>query len=398
MWFMDFVIGILIFSATIISYYIYTTNISKEDTVAFDLLISDAKTVTSSFTTAGYPLDWDANTVTRIGFTDNFNRLDNRKFIEFNEINYNKTKKLLGTTYDYFLYFVNESGDVKNVEGYCGTGTGEVSITFDIRAAYYNECPNPDNDNPPPCEEFLKDLLMGDFTADYFYDKNKGATVGVNDQSALRDNIGNYDFVVLEHPTWSTSDFNDFVSKVDPWVDGGGILFMGGQIGSGASSTGFGVTFKKKTGQAVKDRLSTVVNEDEFVNFNLADNIIFRQAYYIEDSSLPSGFKDIARFNCSTSPSTCYDNFDEIAANGDIALARWPKGTNDGKVLFFSDFDATYLAGDFQAILEGSAKRFANAICLPVDIDNIERKNLIKMERLVVYNSKPLKMVTYLWQ
>jgi len=396
-WFTDFVIGMIIFSLVLISYYTYTTNISKQDSSATDNLISDAKIVSSSLTTKGYPDNWDVNTVTRIGFTDSYNRIDTTKFNEFNKLNYNDTKKLLGTIYDYFLFFVNESDDVQNVEGFCGTGLGLVNISYEISAAYYNECPNPLSLDPPPCEIFMKSFMEEEFTADYFYDKNKGATVGINDQSALRDRINDYDFIVVEHPTWSSSDFSAFVAVADPWVLGGGILFVGGQMGSSASSTGFGVTFKKKTGQAIKDRLSTVVNEDEFVDFNLADNIIFRQAYYIEDSGLPSGFKDIARFNCSTSPSTCYDEFDDIKANGDIALARWPWGTDDGKILFFSDFDATYLAGNFQDILEGSALKWANAVCLPINISNIKRDNLIRTDRLVIYNSDQIKMVLYLW-
>ena len=102
MWFMDFVIALVIFSFALISYYTYTTNISKQDSSAMDEVISDAKTVSSSFTSGGYPDNWDSSTVTMIGFTDNYNRIDNEKFGEFNKIKYNKTKKLLGTIYDYF--------------------------------------------------------------------------------------------------------------------------------------------------------------------------------------------------------------------------------------------------------------------------------------------------------
>ena len=87
--------------------------------------------------------------------------------------------------------------------------------------------------------------------------------------------------------------------------------------------------------------------------------------------------------------------FDDIKANGDIALARWPRG--EGKMLFFSDFDADYLAGDFQTILEGSANKWANAVCLPINISNIKRDNLVRIDRLVIYKSDKIKMVLYLW-
>jgi len=382
---MDFVIGMIVFSLVLISYYTYTTNISKEDSSATDNLISDAKIVSSSLTTSGYPDNWDVNTVIRIGFTDSYNRIDNAKFGQFAQINYNKTKKLLGTIYDYFLYFVNESGDVQNVEGYCGTGIGEVNISYDLSAAYYYQ--NRDE------EQFLKSFMEDTFSATVYCDG--GPKCDFLSFSQFTTDINNYDFIVVEHPTWSTAEFNSFESVADPWTQNGGILFVGGQLPSSNQHEAFGVEFNKKSGQSESDRLSTVVNEDEFVNFNLKDNIIFRQAYYIKDESLPADFKDIVRFNCSTSPPTCYDEFDDIKANGDIALARWPRG--NGKMLFFSDFDATYLAGDFQEILEGSAQKWANAVCLPINISNIKRDNLVRTDRLVIYKSNQIKMVLYLW-
>ena len=53
MWFTDFIIGILLFSLVLISYYTYTTNISKQDSSATDNLISNAKSVSSSLTSGG---------------------------------------------------------------------------------------------------------------------------------------------------------------------------------------------------------------------------------------------------------------------------------------------------------------------------------------------------------
>lgn len=382
MWFTDFVIALVIFSLTLISYYTYTANISKQDSSVMNEIISDAKTVSSAFTSGGYPDNWDSSTVTRIGFTDNYNRIDNEKFGEFNKIKYNKTKKLLGTIYDYFLFFVNESNDVQNVEGFCGTGSGTVNVTYDLSAAYYYE------GDTAGGEDFLKSFMEETFGATVYCQSDSKCSSSLFFSDFITD-INNYDFIVVEHPTWSTSNFNSFKSAADPWLTAGGILFVGGQIPSSQGDEAFGVEFFKKTGQAETDRLSTVVNEDEFVAFDLEDNIIFRQAYYIEDVSVGADLKDIVRFNGT------WVEFDDIKANGDIALARWPRG--EGKILFFSDFDADYLVGNFQDILEGSAQKFANAVCLPINITGLNRANLVKVDRTVVYNSKQLKMVLYLW-
>lgn len=385
MWFTDFVIGMLVFSLILIAFYMHTANISKQDALTAKSLVSDAESISSSLLLEGFPKDWDNDTVRSIGITNNDQRINKTKFLNLKQLPYDETKKLFGTVYDYVLFFVNESGDVQNIEGFCGTGMREVNFTYDLRSAYYyaGSCGF-------PCEEYLKNFMEEIFQADVYYDKNNGATVGVNDQSALMNNINNYDFVAIEHPTWPDADFNNFVAAAVPWLNNGGVLFLGGEMGNSQNSDGFGVTFKKISGTSVSDRLATVVNDDPFVIFKERDNIIFRQAFYIVDDGIGEDMIDIARFN------ETWVEFDDIKANGKIALARWPYGA--GKVLFFSDFDANYLAGDFQEIIENSARRWSNAICLPVNISNIGRENLARFERMLIYDSDIVKMVVYLWQ
>ena len=286
-WFTDFAIAIVIFSLTLISYYQYTTNISKQDSSVMVDLISDAKSISSYLTTGGYPTNWNSNNVVRIGFTDNYNRIDNAKFVELTKISYNKSKKLLGTPYDYFLYFINESGDVQNIEGFCGTGNPAVNITYDLNAAYYYEGPGE--------EEFFKNFMKETFKADVYFNKNRGASP-TEDFDSFISNINSYDFVVVEHPVWSGSEFNQFETAARPWLLLGGTLFVGGEMPAPQSAHAFGVQFKKMSGQSESDRLATVVNEDEYIDFNERDNIIFRQAYYIDDVSVGSDLIDIARF------------------------------------------------------------------------------------------------------
>ncbi|MCH8216365.1 MAG: hypothetical protein IH892_06290 [Planctomycetes bacterium] len=392
-WFTDFVIGMIVFSLVLISYYTYTTNISKQDSSANDNLISDAKIVSSSLISKGFPNNWDVNTVTRIGFTDSYNRLDTTKFNEFILINYNKSKKLFGTTYDYILFFVNESEDVQNVEGFCATGHGLVNVPFDISAAYYYQ--NKDE------EQFLKSFMEDTFSATIYCDG--GPKCDFLPFSQFITDINNYDFIVVEHPAWATSSFNSFEdavhdpdNPVDTWLGNGGILFVGGQLPSANQHIALSVEFFKRAGQSESDRLATVVNEDEFIAFDYADNIIFRQAYWIEDVSVGADLKDIARFNCSFSPRTCYDEIEDIAINGPMSLTRWP--IDDGKIFYFILMQIILLAGYLQEIIDGSAQKFANAVCFPINISNIKRDNLVRTDRLVIYKSDQIKMVLYMWQ
>lgn len=381
MWFMDFAIAMIVFSFALISYYSYTTNISKEDAAIKEGLMSDAKTISSALTSSGYPSNWNSNNVVRAGFTDGNNKMDNTKFAEFAEIKYNRSKKILGIVSDYFLFFANESGEVQNVEGFCGVGSNAVNASYDIKAAYYYE------GDTSGGEDYLKSFMEETFHATVYCQSDSKCSTSLFFDDFIND-INNYDFIAVEHPTWSSGDFNNFENTAGPWAQSGGILFLGGEIGSSQQSTGLGARFRKISGTSESDRLATVVNEDEFASFNLAENIIFTQAFYV----MPDGgtiLNDIARLNGT------HVEFDDIKANGNIAIARWPYG--NGRVFFFSDFDTDYFGGDFLAILQNAAKKWANAKCAPINISNLDVDNLVKVDRIVAHNSNLLKMVAYLW-
>ena len=381
----DFIISIFILIIIIIIYFEYMGNLSSQNSDSLSELLAEAKIISSSLTGAGAPANWDADNVARIGFLDAGNKINNAKYFNTNQINYNKTKRLLGTTHDFFLFFENESQHLQNVEGYCGIGSKLVNITYDLKSAYLNECPDPDNQN---CEQFLKSFIQTEFKADYYCSKQQECPAGMYIDDLIN-NLNNYDFVVLEHPALSQAKWNDFQASADSWLLNGGLLFIGGQLPSAQSTNGFGVEFNKKAGQSESDRLSTVIREDEFLVFEVGQNIIFRQAYYIENESVDDGFVDIVRFNGT------YVNFNDIKNFGDIAIARWPYG--EGKIFFFSDFDVTFFEGNFVESVKNSAKKWANAVCLPINITGLKRQNLVKLDRLVVYNSDILKMVLYVW-
>jgi len=337
-------------------------------------VISNSKSVSSSLVSEGYPSDWNNNIVKRIGLTNNDQRIDKRKIIEFMKINYNESKKLLGTVYDYVLFFVNESEDVQNIEGFCGTGNPEVNITYDIISAYYHKD-----------EVKLKQFMIDTFDADVYNPSGP-------DIDDLIDNINNYGFIVIESPELNTATFNDVKAAIEPYVDSGGIFMLSGRPLSAQGGEMLGVKFYKVTGDAGKNKPATVIKEDESIAFEYGEQIIFNQVYYIEDVSIGSDLTVIARFNES-------DIEIEDIMDNKIALARWPYG--EGRTIFFSDFDATYLAGDFQEVLEASTKRWIGAACLPINMSNININNLAKTNRFLTYNkagkSNIIKMVLYLW-
>ena len=378
----DFIISTLIFAVILVIYFAYNTNLSNQDSDALDDLLADSGSISSSFMSQGYPNNWNENNVVRIGFTDDGNRINNAKFNSFVNINYSKSKKLLGTSYDYFMFFLNESGGIKNVEGFCGTGNAEVNITYDISAAYYYQGPGN--------EDFLKDFMVNELKADVYTEDGTG---GIGDYIALRDNRDNYGFIVLEAPEWSVGQFNDVDDEYEEWTDNGGLLMISGELVSGNKKPMVGADFEKISGLSSSNERATVVKEDTFLDFDIGDSLSFNQAFHAVYPSSPadplaSNYINISNFNESDI------EFIDILDNK-VAISRWEYG--DGNVFFFSDFDATYFAGDFQEVLEASTRKWIGAMCLPINISNINREKLVKTERLLIYNDEMVKMVVYLW-
>src|SRR3989338_5950944 len=178
-WFMDFAVALVIFSVVLVSYYTYTTNISKQDAIVLNELISDSKLVSSSLMSAGFPGSWDNYTVQRIGLTGNDQKADDERVFQFGEIPYNRTKSLLGTPYDYLLFFLNQSNGQVNINGVCRAGMPLSGPVYDAKVAYHYGS----------SDDFLKDFLVDKFNADVYF--------GDNGFDAMIGSIADYDFVVM---------------------------------------------------------------------------------------------------------------------------------------------------------------------------------------------------------
>jgi len=364
-WFTDFVIAMLIFSFALIYYYTFTTNISKQDSVTVDNLVTDSKSISSSLLVGGFPSNWDNTTVQRIGVTDDNQILNPTKWSNFDSIGYNKSKKLFGTAYDYLAYFVDENDTLLNILGICGIGVPEANFSYDIKAAYYY-----DNDD----DSFIKDFMIDKLDADVY-----SAEPGYEDFDVFISNLTTYGIVLIEHSKLTGNIFDDNKAAMDSFVSNGGLMFLSGQIANPQGRELTGVKLYKKNGQSLSDRNSTVVKEDEFLDFTLGESIVFRQAYYVENLSTAKSYTEIVKF----------------VEDDRNAVSRWNFG--NGSVFHFSDLDVSFFSGDFVDEVQEAIKKWGNFKCNPINISNLEYQNLIKIDRFLVYDSKPVKMVLYLW-
>ncbi len=105
------VIAVLIFSAALLIYYKTTTNLSDQDEELLGELLVDAKIISGSLMSQGYPYDWIESNGVRIGIT-NDNRINETKLELFSMVPYNDSRKLLGTVHDYYVYFRDRNNNI----------------------------------------------------------------------------------------------------------------------------------------------------------------------------------------------------------------------------------------------------------------------------------------------
>jgi len=352
MWFMDFVIGIIIFSLVLVTYYTYTTNISKQDVVVLNDLISDSKSVSSSLMLAGFPENWDNDTVQRIGVTGNNQKTNETKLRHLSDIPYKEAKKLFGTAYDFFIFLEDENRSLISMGNECGYGSRNVSANITFKnAAYFNQAENDMQNEMNELEQKLGINIYRDWSS----------------SSNMLNNISAYDFVLMETPQLSASQ----ATQLESYVSSGGFVFVSEQIISANGGTVLGVEYTKRTSCSQN---ATVIYDDLFLTLKKGDKIAPGECPYIFGS-----VTTIAEF-----------------PDGKTSIAKWDYG--NGSVYYFSDFDVNFV-GDLQGSIKDA---FEASILVCGKASGIRLKgnygNLVKTERRLLFKSKPAKLVLYMWQ
>lgn len=366
-WYIDFAVALLLFTFTLVVYFSYTNNFQKQEKGGIDEMLAEAKSISSSLALSGYPNNWDNTTVIRIGIADE-QKVNATKIKYFKQLDYPTTKKRFGTTYDYFVFFVNSKGEVININGICGEGYPLINTSYNIRSAYYYQ---------DQADSYLKEFMNTTFKADIYFGDDAGNT---GDIDGLISNISKYNFLVMEHPLLTASTYNEYRDEIENYSSNGNLFMLSGELTTAQGKNLAGGVFYKKSGQSESDRNSTVNNTDDYLSLVVGEGIAFRQAYYMENASDAAGFKQIATFNL----------------DGKTALSRWNYG--NGTVYFFSDFDVSYFNGNFTTVVGDALKVLIQGTCNPINVTGVSKNKLVKTERYLNYNSNVVKMVVYLWQ
>ncbi len=356
---MDFAIALMLFVITLVVYYSYIDNFNKEDKGDLNIIQSDSKAISSSLVLSGYPSNWDNSTVVRIGIADD-QTLNLTKLRYFKELNYSRTKKYFGTTFDYFVFFVNSKDEVQNIMGICGVGSPMVSTSYNVKSAYYY------ND---PANSLLKNYMINAFNSDIYFD----------DINMLSSNLSKYSLVMLENPLLSSIEFNNYKSSLENYSSNGGLLIISGELASSPPNNMVGANFQKKTGQSQSQRTAIVNGTDSYLHITAGQILVFNEYNYVENASA-SNFKALATFN----------------QTDDKAIAKWKYG--NGTIYFFGGFDAIYSNGNFTKLIEDGAAGLVGGTCQPINVSSTGLKKLVRTVRYLSYNSRLTKMILYLWQ
>jgi hypothetical protein len=109
-WFLDFVVGLLMFMVVVFVYYDYSNNLVDDSETDWDEMIIDSKTMSSSLMSMGYPNNWNETNVQRIGVLNSNYRLNQTKIERFVNMSYDTTKDIFNTRFKYY-FFIQDKND-----------------------------------------------------------------------------------------------------------------------------------------------------------------------------------------------------------------------------------------------------------------------------------------------
>jgi len=123
-WGLDLMIALVIFFAAILVFYYYSVNFALPKS-EIARLVEESVVLSNNLLSEGFPSEWNKDNVQQLGIlsSDRINKTKLTAMAELAESDYVKTKSLLNTRHDYFIFFKEE--DILNFSR-CGIGHPDV--------------------------------------------------------------------------------------------------------------------------------------------------------------------------------------------------------------------------------------------------------------------------------
>jgi len=127
-WYLDLVIGIMIFVLSLSIFFKTEVNQSREEENIITNMKLEAKFIASSLASQGNPTNWTLDDVVEIGITDNY-RINQTKLEAFASMDYETAKEKLRTIYDFYVFFKTREGIQPVNDSIEGVGKPGVNST-----------------------------------------------------------------------------------------------------------------------------------------------------------------------------------------------------------------------------------------------------------------------------
>jgi hypothetical protein len=106
-WGFDLIVAMLIFLFGIMAFFVYSLNYDTGTEDNFKLMAYDGEVISDSLLSEGFPTNWNTTNVIVIGLTSD-NKINETKLQNLyilNETNYDKTRALFDTGFNYYFNF-----------------------------------------------------------------------------------------------------------------------------------------------------------------------------------------------------------------------------------------------------------------------------------------------------
>ncbi len=361
-WSLDFTIGLLIFLLAIVLSIKFINQADNTD--IFQDMYQEATFISEHLKSEGYPENWTSSSLIKIGLLSD-GKLDFSKLLNLSEIGYKKSKQYLNTQFEYFVMFEDEQGKNLNISGVCGFGSTNMSLgSPPNRIAYYYTN-----------EDYLQFALMNIYSlqAADVYDQTR--IDNLLDPSQL----SQYNFLLMENPQldqFSSLSESQIVEVLENWTKKGNTIFL---------------------------TQSVNINQS-FLNMNFSKSLSAPQKYANASTAEFFGFPNTSLINFSDKKTLTRinpDNFLTIVNyinTSKPAIAAWAYG--HGRVFYVSD---VALSEPYEGVMNltqwiiPAIEPYVYSHCGNVTQASLDRKNLVKLVRILPYESQMARMNIYVW-
>ena len=143
-WAFDLVIASVIFVTGIVLFFIYSLNLSDQGEESISKLTYQANSAANNLLSDGTPKDWVGANVEKIGLLSDgkINETKLERFYDLSEINYDKSRILLGVQNNYYIFFQEKMMlEGKDVEGIGLIPTNPKNLIKISRVTIYKDKP-----------------------------------------------------------------------------------------------------------------------------------------------------------------------------------------------------------------------------------------------------------------